>query len=72
MPNLHQRGRVVSFWIAVGGGVVAIAVIVALIVTWPNHGDGSTNATGAAPMSAKQSGSTVRSAAATGSADVRP
>ncbi|HEY7121490.1 MAG TPA: hypothetical protein VH329_02925 [Solirubrobacterales bacterium] len=61
-----------SFWIAVGGAVIAIAVIVALIVTWPNHGDSSTKTTGAAPASAKQSGSAVRSAAATGSADVRP
>jgi hypothetical protein len=49
-----KRAGGVGQWFALAGAAVAIAVIVALILTWPDHGGGSVSATGAAPAAAKQ------------------
>jgi hypothetical protein len=65
MPALPPNRRgVVGQWFALLGAAIAIAVIVALIVTWPDHDDSSTKA-GATPAPAKQSGKqpAVRAAA---------
>jgi hypothetical protein len=56
IPDLHQGRRSVARLAATVGALVCIAVIVALIVTWPDHGHGSTSASDVAPQPAKQAG----------------
>jgi hypothetical protein len=46
----------VGQWFALIGAAIAIAVVVALIVTWPDHGDSSTKAGASPAAAAKQSG----------------
>ena len=47
----NRRGAV-GQWLALLGVAIAVAAVVALIVTWPGHGDGESS--GAAPPAAKQ------------------
>jgi hypothetical protein len=42
----------VGQWIALLGAAIAVAAVIALIVTWPGHGDGGSS--GAAPPAAKR------------------
>jgi ribosomal protein S18 acetylase RimI-like enzyme len=73
MPTLRPTRRgVVGLWFALVGAVVAVAVVVALIVTWPHHGHGSTTANGVDPAAAQQGVGTRASAAAVRSAAARP
>ena len=62
-----RRGTV-GLWFALIGVAVAIAVIVALLVTWPNHDGNSARAHGPTPavikLGSKASADTERSAAA--------
>jgi hypothetical protein len=72
MPTLRpSRRAIVGRWFALVGAMVAIAVVVALIVTWPDHGDNSARELGVNPAAAKQDGKAAASAA-TGSAVARP
>jgi hypothetical protein len=73
MPTLRATRRgIVGFWIASVGAVVAIAVVVALIVTWPHHGDSSTRTDAVNPAVAKQGEKAAASATAPRSAVARP
>jgi hypothetical protein len=64
MPALppNRRGMVAQ-WFALIGAAIAIAVIVALIVTWPDHGDSSPKAAGQTHAPAKQAGKSPATAA---------
>jgi hypothetical protein len=53
----------VGQWLALIGAAIAIAVIVALIVTWPDHRDSSPQAASQTPAPAKQAGKTPAAAA---------
>jgi hypothetical protein len=73
MPTLRLTRRgIVGLWFASVGAVVAIAVVIALIVTWPHHTDNSTRADGVNPAVAKQGEKAAASATAAGSAVSRP
>jgi hypothetical protein len=57
MPALPPNRRgIVGQWFALIGAAIAIAVIVALIVTWPDHGDSAPKASGQTHTPAKQAG----------------
>jgi hypothetical protein len=60
-PN--RRGIVGQLFVLVGAAI-AIAVIVALIVTWPDHGDSSQSAVSPPPAPAKEAGKSPAQAAA--------
>ena len=65
LPALPPNRRgLVSLWFALIGAAIAIAVIVALIVTWPGHDDSSPSAAGPSPAPAKQAGKARAQAAA--------
>jgi hypothetical protein len=65
MPALPPNRRgVVGQWIVLAGAAIAIAVIVALIVTWPDHDTGSQGAAGPSAGPAKEAGKTPSQAAA--------
>jgi hypothetical protein len=67
MPVLppNRRGIVGQLFVLVGAvSGIAIAVIVALIVTWPDHGDSSQSAVSPPPVPAKQAGKSPAQAAA--------
>jgi hypothetical protein len=64
MPTLPPNRRgIVGQWFALIGAAIAIAVIVALIVTWPDHGDSSPPAADQTPTPAKQAGKAPAAAA---------
>jgi hypothetical protein len=47
MPSLRPTRRgTLGLWFALVGLAIALAVVVALIVTWPDHGHGSAADTG--------------------------
>jgi hypothetical protein len=59
-----DRRGLVGLSFALIGAAIAIAVIVALIVTWPGHDDSSPSAAGPSPAPAKQAGKAPAHAAA--------
>jgi hypothetical protein len=60
-PN--RRG-VVAQWFALVGAVIAIGVIVALIVTWPDHGDSSAREPAQSPAATNHAGQALTPASA--------
>jgi hypothetical protein len=67
VPALHPKRRIVGLWVGVVGALICVAVIVALIVTWPDHGHGAVRV-GVDPAAVKQQGNGDASDAATASA----
>jgi hypothetical protein len=55
MPALGPNRRgILGQWFALVGAVIAIAAIVALIVTWPDHGHGTVREPAKGPTVSKQ------------------
>ena len=67
MSALHPKRRIVGLWVGMVGALVCVAVIVALIVTWPDHGHGAVRV-GVDPAAVKQQANGATSDAPTGSA----
>jgi hypothetical protein len=65
MPVLPPNRRgIVGQWFVLVGAAIAIAVIVTLIVTWPDHDNNSQSSVSPTAVPAKQAGKSPTQAAA--------
>jgi hypothetical protein len=65
MPVIRPNRRgIVAQWFALVGAAIAIGVIVALIVTWPDHGDSSDRGPAQGPAATKHAGQALTPASA--------